>query len=152
KLDPKITWIPFHPRALAMINTELIEGESLMLQSVSVMQQYYTNPFELIFTEDTEDPSLEQWIVAHNAVVKEYAALQNKSYSVAEMNKVQGIINNRGKAKGRSLSRFFERNAERMESLPLIPETAFHRQKLDQLHNGFDEMAKWNDKLNDTLW
>ncbi len=152
KLDEDILWVPFHPEALAMINGEIMDGESAMMQSIVLMAQYYNEPFEPILVPDINDAGLQQWVTAHNAVVKEYAALQSKSYAQHEITKVIEIIRNRGMAKGRSLSKFFDRQAERMEGLPLIPETAFHAEKVEELEEGFSVLSEANDKLNETMW
>lgn len=152
KLDDDITWVPFHPDALALINRRIMEAEDALEQSSAIMGVYYDDPFTPIVIPGIENPRLAQWITAHNAVVKEYAALDGKRYTVTERNKVIEIIRNRGRAKGRSLTDFFREQAESMEKLPLVPRTGFHAERVDKLKEGFTQLAEINATLNEGMW
>ncbi len=152
KLDDRIKWIPFHAEALAMINQRLIDAEAAMEQSGSIMAVYYSDPFSPIIIPGIENPRLSQWITAHNAVVKEYASLEGKRITLNERNKIIGIIRNRGRAKGRSLTDFFREQAQELEELPLVPRTGFHAERVDQLKTGFTQLAEVNESLNQGMW
>ncbi|QYY35743.1 serine protease [Ruficoccus sp. ZRK36] len=152
KLDPAITWVPFHPEALAMINARIIAAEAALEQSSMIMSSYYDDPFAPIVIPGIDNPRLAQWITAHNAVVKEYASLEGKRYTMSERNKVINIIRNRGRAKGRSLTDFFREQADEMKNLPLIPRTGHHADRIEKLEQGFTQLATVNESLNQGLW
>ncbi|MBC2593381.1 trypsin-like peptidase domain-containing protein [Ruficoccus amylovorans] len=152
KLDDKINWIPFHPEALQLINHQIIEAEAALDQSASLMAVYYNAPFEPVIIPGIENPRLAQWITAHNAVVKEYAALEGKRYSMSERNKVLAIIRNRGRAKGRALTDFFRDQAEDLEALPLVPRTGFHAEHIKRTQEGFSQLAEINESITEGMW
>lgn len=152
KVDEEIEWVPFHPEALAMLNREIIDSEDRLFQSIELMQQYYGNPMSPIISANIDDEALKQWVMAHNAVIKEYAALGNRSYTPHEISKIRDVIFNRGRAKGRTLTTYFKRQADAMETLPLIPETGFHREKVNELKMTFSALAEANENLNSTIW
>lgn len=151
KLSSDIEWVPFHPEAITAINGQITSEESTMLQSIELLSLYSNKPQILIISPDIEDLGLKDWILAHNAISKGFTELENKNYTPQQKKKAIEVLRNRNIAKGRSLSKFFKRKADDLSLLHLVPETEFHRQKVEQLKSDYYELSETNDSLNARL-